>query len=149
MIIGAVHLTQVLASLATQCGFRVSVIDPRAVFATAERFPHVELVCEWPAVALAKQLLDERTAFVTLSHDPKLDEPALAAALRSRCFYIGALGGKRTQEARRARLSEAGFGEHDLARIHGPVGLRIGAQPTPEIAISIMAEIIEHRRRPA
>ncbi len=147
VIIGAVHLTQVLANLATQCGFRVSVIDPRAVFATAERFPDVELVCEWPAAALEKQPLDERTAFVTLSHDPKLDEPALAAALESRCFYIGALGGKRTQEARRARLAEAGFGERELARIHGPVGLRIGAQTTPEIAISIMAEIIEHRRK--
>jgi len=147
VLIGAVHLTQVLANLATQCGFRVSVIDPRTVFATAERFPDVELVCEWPADALAKQPLDERTAFVTLSHDPKLDEPALSAALKSRCFYIGALGGKRTQDARRARLSEAGFGERDLARIHGPVGLRIGAQTTPEIAISIMAEIIEHRRK--
>jgi xanthine dehydrogenase accessory factor len=149
LIVGAVHLTQVLANLATQCGFRVSVIDPRAVFATAERFPDVELICEWPEAALATQILDERTAFVTLSHDPKLDEPALSAALESRCFYIGALGGKRTQEKRRARLSEAGFSELDLTRIHGPVGLRIGAQTTPEIAISIMAEIIEHRRRPA
>ncbi len=147
VIIGAVHLTQVLANLATECGFRVSVIDPRAVFATAERFPDVELVCEWPEAALAKQPLDERTAFVTLSHDPKLDEPALSAALRSGCFYIGALGGKRTQEVRRARLSEAGFGERDIARIHGPVGLRIGARTTPEIAIAIMAEIIEHRRK--
>jgi xanthine dehydrogenase accessory factor len=149
MIVGAVHLTQVLAQLATLCGFRVSVIDPRAVFATAERFPDVEIACEWPESALEKQPLDERTAFVTLSHDPKLDEPALAAALKSKCFYIGALGGKRTQEARRARLMEAGFSERDLARIHGPVGLPIGAQTTAEIAISIMAEVIERRRKRA
>lgn len=149
IVVGAVHLTQVLSELAALAGFDVTVVDPRAAFATPERFPGVALVHEWPDVALAGLALDRRSAVVVLSHDAKLDEPALEAALRSDCFYIGALGSQRTQAARRGRLGEAGFGEPALARIHGPVGLDIGALTTPEIAISIMAELIRAwRRRP-
>jgi xanthine dehydrogenase accessory factor len=148
-VVGAVHLTQALADLAKLAGIDVTVIDPRTAFATAERFPGVTLMHDWPDVALEKLVLDARTAVVVLSHDAKLDEPALVAALRSDCFYIGALGSQRTQRARRGRLAEAGFDEAALDRIHGPVGLDIGAVTTTEIAISIMAEIIgQWRQRP-
>jgi xanthine dehydrogenase accessory factor len=149
-VVGAVHLSQALAELATSTGVDVTIIDPRTAFATAERFPGVTLLHDWPDVALEKLGLDARTAVVVLSHDAKLDEPALAVALRSQCFYIGALGSQRTQRARRARLAEAGFNDAALDRIHGPVGLDIGAVTTPEIAISIMAEMIgQWRKRPA
>jgi xanthine dehydrogenase accessory factor len=142
VVVGAVHLTQALAELAALSGIDVKVVDPRNEFASPERVPGVALVHEWPDVALANLGLDQRSAVVVLSHDAKLDEPALEAALRSDCFYIGALGSQRTQAARRARLGESGFAEEALARIHGPVGLDIGAVTTPEIAISIMAELI-------
>jgi xanthine dehydrogenase accessory factor len=149
-VVGAVHLSQALADLATSAGLDVTIIDPRAAFATAQRFPGITLLHDWPDVALEQLGVDARTAVVVLSHDAKLDEPALAVALRSDCFYIGALGSQRTQRARRARLAEAGFSEAALGRIHGPVGLDIGAVTTPEIAISIMAEIIgQWRKRPA
>jgi xanthine dehydrogenase accessory factor len=147
VVVGAVHLTQALVELARLSGVDVSVVDPRTAFATPERFPGVRLLHAWPDEALASLALDQRTAVVVLSHDAKLDEPALQVALRSECFYIGALGSRRTQEARRGRLAEAGFGEADLNRIHGPVGLDIGASTTPEIAISIMAQIIQRWRR--
>lgn len=140
--VGAVHLTQALCDLAALSGIAVWVVDPRTAFATPERFPGVILEHEWPDLALAKLGLDRRTAVVVLSHDEKLDEPALHAALASDCFYVGALGSQRTQRARRERLAAAGFGEASLARIHGPIGLDIGALTTPEIAISIMAEVI-------
>jgi xanthine dehydrogenase accessory factor len=149
VVVGAVHLTQVLSELASLSGFDVTVVDPRTAFASPERFPGVTIVHEWPDVALAALGLDRRSAVVVLSHDAKLDEPALEAALKSDCFYIGALGSQRTQAARRNRLAESGFGVEALARIHGPVGLDIGALTTPEIAISIMAELIRAwRRRP-
>jgi xanthine dehydrogenase accessory factor len=146
--VGAVHLTQALAELARRSGLDVWVVDPRTAFATQERFPDVILEHEWPDVALPKLGLDRRTAVVVLSHDHKLDEPALSAALASDCFYIGALGSQRTQRARRDHLAEAGFSEAALARIHGPIGLDIGALTTPEIAIAIMAELIRAWRRP-
>jgi len=145
--VGAVHLTQALAELARRAGMDVTVVDPRTAFATVERFPDVAIEHEWPDVALPKLGLDRRTAVVVLSHDHKLDEPALQAALASECFYIGALGSQRTQRARRERLAEAGFAEAALARIHGPIGLDIGALTTPEIAIAIMAEMIRAWRR--
>jgi xanthine dehydrogenase accessory factor len=148
-VVGAVHLTQALADLAKLAGIDVVVIDPRTAFASAERFPGVTLVHDWPDVALERLGLDARTAVVVLSHDAKFDEPALATALRSDCFYIGALGSQRTQLARRGRLAEAGFTESALDRIHGPVGLDIGAVTTTEIAISIMAELVgQWRQRP-
>lgn len=148
IVVGAVHLTQALSELSELAGFELVVIDPRTAFASAERFPKARLIHEWPDVALTSLTPDRATAVVVLSHDAKLDEPALEAALRSDAFYIGALGSRRTQEARRRRLSEAGFDDVTLARIHGPVGLDIGAVTTAEMAIAIMAEIIQSRRGP-
>lgn len=147
IVVGAVHLAQALAPLAELSGFELIVIDPRTAFATSQRFPGATLLHDWPDVALRGLAPDHRTAVVVLSHDAKLDEPALTAALQTECFYIGALGSRRTQLARRARLSEAGFSEAELDRIHGPVGLDIGAVTTPEIAVAIMGQIIEKWRR--
>lgn len=141
IIVGAVHLAQALIPLARAAGYDVAVIDPRAAFASQERFPDVSVHSEWPDEVLPKLDLGPRTALVALTHDPKIDDPALTAALGSRCFYIGALGSKKTQGARRERLTAAGFVEADLNRIHGPIGLSIGARGPAEIAISIMAEI--------
>jgi xanthine dehydrogenase accessory factor len=146
-VVGAVHLTQALAALAELSGFELTVVDPRTAFATRERFPRATLSHDWPDVALARMQLDRRSAVVVLSHDAKLDEPALQAALHSECFYIGALGSRRTQGSRRKRLAEAGFSDAELDRIHGPVGLDIGALTPPEIAVAIMAQIIESWRR--
>jgi xanthine dehydrogenase accessory factor len=119
----------------------VRVIDPRTAFATAERFPGIELSHHWADEALLKKPLGPRSAMVALTHDPKLDDPALVAALRSNCFYIGALGSKKTHAGRLARLKARDFSDEDLKRIHGPVGLAIGARSPAEIAISILAEI--------
>jgi xanthine dehydrogenase accessory factor len=141
VIVGAVHLAQALIPLARAAGYDVTVIDPRAAFASPERFPDVVVHDEWPDEVLPKLDLGPRTALVALTHDPKIDDPALNAALHSGCFYIGALGSKKTQGARRERLAAAGFKEADLSRIHGPIGLSIGARGPAEIAISIMAEI--------
>jgi xanthine dehydrogenase accessory factor len=142
VVVGAVHLAQPLARMAQIAGYDVTVVDPRPALATDERFPGVPLERTWPDVALARVGLDARTAVVTLSHDPKLDDPALAAALRSPAFYVGALGSRRTQAALRDRLREAGFSDADLGRIHGPVGLDLGAVTPGEIAAAILAEIV-------
>lgn len=149
VVVGAVHLTQVLAQLSEVFGFELVVVDPRTAFATPERFPTARLIHAWPDVALQQLGLDRRTAVVVLSHDAKLDEPALLAALRSDCFYLGALGSQRTQQARRRRLLDEGISEATLQRLHGPVGLDIGALTTPEIAVAILAQIIQVRRKPA
>lgn len=146
-IVGAVHIAQALAPIAVIGGYAVTIIDPRRSFATAERFPGVTLTHDWPDEAIDRLKLDARTAVVTLTHDPKIDDPALERALRSDCFYIGCLGSTRTHKARLARLSEQGFGEKDFARIHGPIGLDIGAQSPAEIAISIVAEVTALLRR--
>jgi len=142
VIIGAVHMAQALSHIAHLAGFRVRVIDPRTRFATEERFPGVALATEWPNEALAKTPLGPRSAVVALTHDPKLDDPALIAALKSSAFYVGALGSKKTHARRLERLKEEGFNDADLARIHGPVGLDIGARSPAEIAIAILAEIV-------
>jgi len=149
IVVGAVHLTQVLAQFNEAFGFELIVVDPRTAFATPERFPSARLVHDWPDVALQQLAPDRRTAVVVLSHDAKLDEPALLAALRSDCFYVGALGSQRTQQARRRRLLDEGISEQALERLHGPIGLDIGALTTPEIAVSILAELIQVRRRVA
>jgi xanthine dehydrogenase accessory factor len=141
IIVGAVHLAQALIPLARAAGYDVTVIDPRAAFASRERFPDVTVHGDWPDEVLPKLDLGPRTALVALTHDPKIDDPALNAALKSGCFYIGALGSKKTQGQRRERLQAAGFREADLNRIHGPIGLAIGARGPAEIAIAIMAEI--------
>ncbi len=146
VVVGAVHIAQALCPMAALAGFAVTVVDPRAAFATAERFPGVALSHAWPDRAVAALELDQRTALVTLTHDPKLDEPALVEALRSPSFYIGALGSRRTQAARLTRLRERGFEDAQLERIHGPVGLDIGARSAAEIAISILAELVARLR---
>ncbi len=145
-IVGAVHIAQALAPMAAGLGFGVTVIDPRGAFATKERFPGVEITTAWPDEAMAAFAPDTRSAVVTLTHDPKLDDPALDAALRSPAFYIGALGSRKTHAARLKRLRELGHDEASLSRIHGPVGLDIEAVTAPEIALSILAEIVAVRR---
>ncbi|HWK45777.1 MAG TPA: XdhC family protein [Stellaceae bacterium] len=141
VVVGAVHIAQPLAPMAALAGYRVTVVDPRSAFAADERFPGVELSTEWPDEALARLRPDRRTAIVTLTHDPKLDDPALEAALRSDAFYVGALGSRKTHAARVGRLTEAGFDAAAIGRIKGPVGLAIGALSPAEIAISILAQI--------
>jgi xanthine dehydrogenase accessory factor len=147
VIVGAVHIAQSLAAMARQTGYDVIVVDPRRAFASQARFPDVTLSNEWPDEALARLGVDRRTAVVTMTHDTKIDDPALAAALRSESFYIGALGSKKTQAARRERLVRMGFDEAALARLHGPVGLSIGAVSTAEIAVSILAELVACLRK--
>jgi xanthine dehydrogenase accessory factor len=146
VLVGAVHVAQALAHMAQAAGYETVVVDPRRAFATPERFPGVQVVAGWPAEALSRLSIDRRTAVVTLAHDPKIDDPALAAGLRAGCFYVGALGSRKSHAARLARLREEGFGEADLARIHGPVGLGIGAVTPGEIATSILAQVVEKVR---
>lgn len=146
LIVGAVHIAQALAPMAAAAGFEVVVIDPRSAFASAERFPGVQLSSEWPDEALAREGLDNATALVALSHDPKLDDPALELALPSNLFYIGALGSRRTHEKRLERLRVAGLSEL-TGRIHSPVGLDLGGRSPSEIAVSILAQIIQTRYR--
>lgn len=141
IVVGAVHIAQPLARMAALAGYAVTVIDPRSAFASVERFPGVELSTEWPDEAMARLKPDRRTAIVTLTHDPKVDDPALIAALRSLAFYIGALGSKKTHAARLKRLAAEGFKDTEVARIHGPVGLDIGALSPAEIAVSILAQV--------
>jgi len=146
VITGAVHIAQALVPMARLAGFAVTVIDPRAGFATAERFPDVELHVEWPDEAMGKIAIDRRTAFVALTHDPKIDDPALDRALAGECFYIGALGSRKTHAGRVERLAAAGFDAAVLGRIHAPIGLAIGARSPAEIAVAIMAEMINALR---
>ena len=143
LIVGAVHIAQPLARMASVAGYDVTVIDPRGSFATDDRFPGVTLVNEWPDEAMPPLDPDRRTAVVTLTHDPKIDDPALAAVLRSDAFYIGALGSRKTHAARVERLTEAGFDADEIGRIHGPVGLSLGAVSPAEIAVSILAQVTQ------
>lgn len=147
IVVGAVHIAGPLSRMAVEAGFAVTLIDPREAFGNADRFPGLTLSNAWPDEALAALAPDERTAVVTLTHDPKLDDAALNVALKSCCFYIGSLGSKKTHAARLERLRRQGWGEEDLGRIHGPVGLAIGAKSPAEIAVSILAQIIETRRK--
>jgi xanthine dehydrogenase accessory factor len=140
-IVGAVHIAQPLARMAAELGYKVTVVDPRTAFATDARFPEIELSTEWPDEALARLKPDKRSAIITLTHDPKLDDPALIEALKSQAFYIGALGSRKTHAARLKRLGEAGFKDSDFARIHGPVGLNIGAISPAEIAVAILGQV--------
>jgi len=149
VIVGAVHISQALAPLARSLGYDVTVVDPRTAFASPERFPDVPLIAEWPDVALPPLNIDHYTAFVALTHDPKIDDPALLHAFARDCFYIGALGSKKTHARRVDRLKEQGASDADVARIHAPIGLSIGAVSPSEIAVSIMAEITATLRMPA
>jgi xanthine dehydrogenase accessory factor len=146
VIVGAVHVAQALARMARLADYRVRVIDPRARFAENEAFQDIEVSVQWPDEALAQRAAHSRLALVTLTHDPKLDDPALAWALRGPAFYIGALGSRKTHEGRLARLARLGFSAEELSRIHGPVGLAIGAASPAEIALSILAQITQARR---
>jgi xanthine dehydrogenase accessory factor len=146
IVVGAVHIAQALVPFAAPCGFAVTVVDPRRSFASDERFPGTTISHDWPDEALDAFAPDSRTAVVTLTHDPKLDDPALDRALKSQAFYIGALGSRRTHAARLQRLRELGHSDDALARIKGPVGLNIEAVTAPEIALSIIAEVVAVRR---
>jgi xanthine dehydrogenase accessory factor len=141
VIIGAVHIAQPLSQMASLAEYNVRIVDPRTAFATAERFPGIALSHDWADEALAKRPLTPRSAIALLTHDPKIDDPALIAALKSDCFYIGALGSKKTQATRQARMKAEGFNDRDLSRIHGPVGLNIGARSPAEVAVAILAEM--------
>jgi xanthine dehydrogenase accessory factor len=143
VLIGAVHVTQSVAPMAQLAGFDTVVVDPRTAFASPERFPNAALVTEWPQDALPRLALDRFTALATLTHVPHIDDPALAAALRAGCFYIGALGSRKSHAKRLERLRGAGFSEQELAVIRAPIGLAIGAVSPAEIAVSILAELIE------
>ena len=147
LVVGAVHAAQELVPLARAAGYDVVVIDPRTAFSTSARFPDTTLRQDWPDEAIPALAPDRRTAILTLTHDPKIDDPALVAALRSEAFYIGALGSRRTHAKRIERLKEVGFDDNATGRIRGPVGLAIGARTPVEIAISIMAEITAVARR--
>jgi len=142
VLVGAVHIAEPLAAMAALAGFAVTIVDPRRAWATAARFPGQTLVTTWPDEAVAALRPDLRSAVVTLTHDPKLDDPALLAALATPAFYIGCLGSQKTHAARRARLTAAGADPAALDRLRGPVGLRIGARSPAEIAVSILAEIV-------
>ena len=142
ILVGAVHISQYLAQMAASCGFKVSIIDPRGIFATDQRFaPSVRLLAGWPSDYLADISLDSTTALVTLTHDPKIDEDALVPALSSDIFYLASLGSTHTHTSRIKRLAEKGIGADQIARISGPAGLDIGAKSPAEIAVSILAEL--------
>ena len=147
IIVGAVHIAQPLVMMARACGYAPTLIDPRGAFGSAERFPGETIVDDWPDAAMAALKPDARTAVVTLTHDPKLDDPAIMAALRSDIFYLGCLGSTRTHAKRTARLQEAGFTDAEIARIHAPVGLDIGGRHPAEIAVSIMAQVTQTLRK--
>jgi xanthine dehydrogenase accessory factor len=146
VIIGAVHISQALAPIAKLLDYDVTIVDPRTAFATPQRFPDVKVIAEWPDAALPPLNVDRYTAFVALTHDPKIDDPALMHALSRACFYVGALGSRKTHGRRIERLKQQGLSDSDLARIHAPIGLDIGAVSPAEIAVAIMAQITERLR---
>jgi xanthine dehydrogenase accessory factor len=149
VITGAVHISQALAPIGKMLGYDVTIVDPRTAFASVERFPDVKVVAEWPDEALPPLNVDRYTAFVALTHDPKIDDPALSHALSRDCFYIGALGSRKTHARRVERLKQQGFSDADIARIQAPIGLDIGAVSPAEIAVAIMAQITEKLREEA
>ena len=149
VITGAVHISQTLAPIGQLLGYDVTIVDPRTAFASIERFPDVKVIAEWPDVALPPLGIDRYTAFVALTHDPKIDDPALKHALARDCFYVGALGSKKTHARRVDRLKQAGLTHADIARIHAPIGLDIEAVSPAEIAVAIMGEITQVLRKKA
>jgi xanthine dehydrogenase accessory factor len=149
VVVGAVHISQAMAPMAAGLDLALTVIDPRTAFATPERFPGIELVAEWPDAAFGQSVppLDRYSALAALTHDPKIDDPALKAALTAGCFYVGALGSRKTHAARVARLTEAGFSPEQIGRIRAPIGLPLGAVSPAEIALAVLAEIVAALRR--
>lgn len=148
LVAGAVHISQALAPMARMVGFDVTLMDPRTAFATQDRFPGVPILADWPDVVLPAFRLDPFTGLVALTHDPKLDDPAIAGALEAGCFYIGALGSRRTHAKRVERLAAQGFSDRQIASIAAPIGLDIGASSPEEIAVAILAQVIAAWRRP-
>ncbi|MGG6895785.1 XdhC family protein [Rhizobium sp. BR 315] len=146
VVIGAVHISQVLARMAALAGFDITIIDPRTAFATPERFEGIDLIADWPVDAFKERSLDSYMALVAVTHDPKIDDEPIAQALRTGCFYVGALGSRKTHAGRLERMKRAGLTEADLGRIHAPIGLAIGAASPAEIAVAILAEIIASLR---
>jgi xanthine dehydrogenase accessory factor len=149
VITGAVHISQTLAPIGQLLGYDVTIVDPRTAFASIERFPDVKVIAEWPDAALPPLGIDRYTAFVALTHDPKIDDPALKHALARDCFYVGALGSKKTHAKRVDRLKQAGLTDADVSRIHAPIGLDIEAVSPAEIAVAIMGEITQVLRKRA
>src|SRR3984893_5185877 len=149
VITGAVHISQALAPIGKLLGYDVTIVDPRTAFASIERFPDVKVIAEWPDVALPPLGIDRYTAFVALTHDPKIDDPALTHALARDCFYIGALGSRKNHARSIQRLQQQGLSDADLSRIHAPIGLDIGAVSPAEIAVAVMAQITEKLREEA
>jgi len=149
VVTGAVHISQALAPMAKLVGYDVTIVDPRTAFASQERFPDVQVIADWPDAALPPLAIDHYTAFVALTHDPKIDDPALMHALARDCFYIGALGSRKTHTRRLERLKAQGIADQQLARIHSPIGLAIGAVSPAEIAVAIIGEITARLRLPA
>jgi xanthine dehydrogenase accessory factor len=147
ILVGAVHISQALAPMATAAGYDVTVIDPRTAFATPERFPGVRLLAEWPQEALPRIGLDRYTAVATLTHDPKVDDPAITAALAAGCFYVGALGSRKTHAKRAERLAAEGVSEAAFATVRAPIGLDLGGRSPPEIAVAVLAQVIQSLRK--
>ena len=147
IIVGAVHIAQYLIDLLKNFNFVVTIIDPRKYFTTEQRFKNVKIINEWPRNALEKIETNSNFALITLTHDPKIDDPALNHALKNKFFYIGALGSKKTHESRCKRLKEAGFNQEEISSIHGPIGIKIGGKSTPEIALSIVAQLVSETNK--
>ena len=147
IIVGAVHISQYLVDLFKNLDFVVTIIDPRKYFITEERFPNIEIINGWPEEILKKLQTNSNNALITLTHDPKIDDPALRHALKNKFFYIGALGSKKTHSKRCERLKEAGFSEEEIASIHGPIGIKLGGKSTPEIALSIVAQLVSETHK--
>ena len=142
VIVGAVHIAQYLVNFAKSLNFEISIIDPRGYFATEQRFPSLKIINKWPNEALKEIETNENSALVALTHDPKIDDPALQYALKKKFYYIGALGSKKTHENRCKRLKEAGFSNDEINSIHGPIGIKLGGRSAPEIALSIIAQLV-------
>ncbi len=142
VIIGAVHIAQYLVDFAKSLNFEISIIDPRGYFATDQRFPDLKIVNKWPSEAFKELETNENIALIALTHDPKIDDPALQHALKNNFYYIGALGSKKTHENRCKRLKEAGFSDSEINSIHGPIGIKLGGKSAPEIALSIIAQLV-------
>lgn len=147
IIVGAVHISQYLVDLFKNLDFVVTIIDPRKYFITEERFPNIEIINGWPEEIFKKLQTNSNNALITLTHDPKIDDPALRHALKNKFFYIGALGSKKTHSKRCKRLKEAGFSEEEIASIHGPIGIKLGGKSAPEIALSIVAQLVSETHK--
>ena len=147
IIVGAVHISQYLVDLFKNLDFVVTIIDPRKYFITEERFPNIEIIYGWPEEIFKKLQTNSNNALITLTHDPKIDDPALRHALKNKFFYIGALGSKKTHSKRCERLKETGFSEEEIASIHGPIGIKLGGKSAPEIALSIVAQLVSETHK--